>query len=95
MTVMVVDVGVHEHTSADPFSVYPNPSAGRFQVVGDPPVGLLRLTVEDATGRTIPVVTENSGVNRIVDLGDAVPGIYLLRLWHEHGAQALRLVVRR
>lgn len=95
MTVMVVDVGIAENSGADLFSVRPNPSTGRFQIVGDPRVGLLRLTVEDATGRAIAMVTENSGANRIVDLGDAVPGIYLLRLWHDHGAQVLRLVVRR
>ncbi len=95
MTVLVVDVGVSENMVTDPFSVRPNPSAGLFWIIDDAQVGVERLAVEDATGRTIPVVTQGHGVTRTIDLGDAVPGIYLLRIWHDHGTQVLRLVVRR
>lgn len=91
----VMDVGVQETSgTAQRFTVHPNPSDGRFELVYSGPLGQVRYDVQDALGRTVHLSGTTRAAKTLIDLGNTVPGVYLLRVDHERGTDVLRLVVR-
>ncbi len=96
MVIQVIDVGVPETSLGYAwFSVRPNPSDGRFELVCDGSgIGPVHYVVVDATGRAIGMSGTTLSTSTSIDLGNASPGVYLLRLQHDQGTEVLRLVVR-
>jgi hypothetical protein len=95
MDLYVMDVGIDGISgTVGGASVRPNPSDGRFELMYNGPLGSVRYEVLDALGRTVRSSGTTRAARTIIDLGNAVPGIYLLRVRHDGGTDVLRLVVR-
>ncbi|HSI90430.1 MAG TPA: T9SS type A sorting domain-containing protein, partial [Adhaeribacter sp.] len=71
-------------------SVFPNPSAGIFQV--NMPQGIYQIEVQDLTGRSILKQTTTGAAQ--LNLNQAAKGIYLLKVTSEAGIATKRLVVQ-
>ena len=99
LDVQVSPVGIADAApSAQPwYTVRPNPSEGTFLMTrtdtGTEPV---RFAVVDALGRVVlaPSFPNGQRVSTLY-LGDASPGVYLLRMVRGNETQVLRLMVRR
>ena len=99
LEVHVSTVGIDDagQVTAPWYTVRPNPSEGTFQLTrtgtSTEPV---QLTVVDALGRT--VLAPNFPVGQSVstlDMGDASPGVYMLRMMRGKETQVLRIMIRR
>jgi hypothetical protein len=78
------------------FSVYPNPSAGRFHLTSSFE-GKVRVQVLSANGTVVQDrnIQANKGQLLNFNLGDAPQGIYMIRLISGKSVQTQKLVVNR
>ena len=79
------------------FAVRPNPSRGIFELVRtDNGRDAFQMVVFDATGRAVPTRTLHAGQRvSTLDLGDAAPGVYFLRMTVGDQNQVVRLMIER
>ena len=90
------EVAVRELSRSGQLRVYPNPSAGMFQVDLSSLNEARRFVVHDAVGRVLQ--EGNLGALQpamTVDLGEPPAGIYLLSILHRDGVAVRRVIVRR
>ena len=76
------------------YTLYPNPNKGSFTVVNQSESLIVLLEVYNILGEQI-YVEKNTGsfINKHVQLGNAVPGIYLLKLTTIDGSNLIKLVI--
>ncbi len=76
------NVGVHEVPGLEGFSLYPNPSRGKYQIsFSQEQAGEVSLIVSDMTGRIALQRTEsNSRGKEVLDLTGLAPGTYALQV---------------
>ncbi|HSI90305.1 MAG TPA: T9SS type A sorting domain-containing protein [Adhaeribacter sp.] len=82
--------GLKDNVLQSQISVYPNPSAGIFNVTA--PNGKYTIEVADLTGRTILKQNAN-GTSARLNLSEAAKGIYLMKITSEGSIATKRLVV--
>jgi hypothetical protein len=88
-------IGMFEGTDETRFTLQPNPNNGQFDLVnGLIGQGSMTYDVLDATGRLVKRSGSIAGRRTSIDLGAVPPGVYTMRLQHEHGHDVLRLVIR-
>ncbi|MEO8067975.1 MAG: T9SS type A sorting domain-containing protein [Flavobacteriales bacterium] len=87
-----LNVGVEVQSPANTFSVHPNPSAGVFFV--DPPahIGLMDLTIHDASGKLVWSQSRGSGLG-VMNLADLANGCYSLTVDTATGRWRTTLVI--
>lgn len=68
---------------------YPNPSNGSFIVTGE----VHDIKINDITGRSIDVSVEKTPEGQRVQLFNARPGLYIMRLFHSSGVSSHRIMV--
>ena len=94
-----VAVGLEDHgtISAPAFSVSPNPSAGLFTLsVNSPSAGGTTFELHDTAGRLVGVPRIAAGqTTTLLELSDLSPGMYLLRMMHQHGTRPVKLMIDR
>lgn len=73
----------------NPIYFYPNPSNGSFMVTGD----VKAIEVYDITGKAIASAIEKTPDGQRVQLLQAHPGLYILRLFSSQGVSAHRIKV--
>jgi hypothetical protein len=84
-------VGMEEESiDAGPLSIYPNPTDGMVTISA---TAGAQMRIIDMTGRTIMVSTMSSDL-MYIDLSAQPKGIYLMRIDHENGNSAHRLIVQ-
>lgn len=97
--VQVSLVGIAEAGNTDRpwYTVRPNPSADDFILTrAEGVAGPVTFTVLDATGRTIAAPSAPAGARTtLLDMRQASPGVYFLRIARNAETQVLRLMVRR
>lgn len=89
-------LNVKEATVAEKLAIIPNPNNGHF-VLQSELAGVSRLDIVDVTGRVLysDNVRALTGVfKKEIDIGDAPPGLYLLRLYTDKGVLMRKLVVQ-
>jgi hypothetical protein len=99
LDINVSSVGIDDagQVTAQWYTVRPNPAEGSFQLTrNDAGTEPVQLSVVDALGRIVLAPSFPAG-QRIstLDLGDASPGVYLLRMMRGTDTQLLRLMIRR
>lgn len=78
-----VIISVEECTGDDPFTLYPNPSNGKFQLqLHSANSEDLKVKVYNSLGKVVftEVLNTNTGSNFSIDLGEISPGLYLMEL---------------
>lgn len=75
-------------------SVYPNPSAGSFNVVLSQSTGKADIEVYNNTGATIYEQATTSSVN-IIDLSNQTPGIYILKVASNNRVIATQKIIKK
>lgn len=78
--------------TADSFAVYPNPSAGVFQI-NSRVQGAMQVTVTDITGKLIKNLTFDNLTPATIDLSNVVSGIYLAKISVNGSSVTKKLVV--
>ncbi len=76
------NVGVHEVAGLKSFTLYPNPSKGKYRISYQPEqTGAVSLMVSDMTGRTVlqKTMSDSNGTEEI-DLTGMVSGVYALQV---------------
>ncbi len=90
--VTLVGIQGAQHTK---FSVYPNPSAGRFTLAADlPSFGAMRLQLLDSKGAVISVSARDlpaGPFQELVDLSAHAAGLYMLQLEYAGQVVSIRL----
>ncbi|MCB0696560.1 MAG: T9SS type A sorting domain-containing protein [Chitinophagaceae bacterium] len=61
-------------------TVYPNPGHGVFGIISDKIIPNEKILVTDISGRRIPTQLVSKQNRQYVDLGDVIPGIYILTI---------------
>jgi hypothetical protein len=99
LDVHVTPVGIDDagQVTAPWYIVRPNPSEGTFQLTrAGTSTEPVQLTVVDALGRTVLAPSFPIGQRvSTLDLGDASPGMYLLRMMRGNETQVMRIMIRR
>jgi hypothetical protein len=77
-------------------SISPNPNTGHFVLQGNLQ-GVSRLDIVDVSGRV--VYTNDAGIKAVtakkeIDIGNAPPGLYMLRLHTDKGVLVRKLVLK-
>lgn len=85
------DQGIAEGAQKQRFSLFPNPTSGRFTLQTDAP-GDARFAIYDIYGREVEPETEMSGSQVQIDLSAVPSGTYLVRVKSAAGVQTLRLL---
>ncbi|MEQ9415122.1 MAG: T9SS type A sorting domain-containing protein [Cyclobacteriaceae bacterium] len=73
----------------NPIQFYPNPSNGNFIITGNAST----ITVYDITGRIIAISVEEVQEGKRVQLLNAHPGLYILRVFNSNGVSSHRIKV--
>lgn len=73
----------------NPIQFYPNPSNGSFIVTGNADA----ISVYDITGRAVALSIEKNQEGQQVQLINARPGLYILRLFNSNGVSSYRIKV--
>lgn len=81
-----------DNITADSFAVYPNPSAGVFQI-NSRVQGAMQVTVTDITGKLIKNLTFDNLTPATIDLSNVVSGIYLAKISVNGSSVTKKLVV--
>ncbi len=86
---------VKEVYANESLTISPNPNNGQFVLHGNIN-GVLRLDIVDMTGRV--VYTDDAGIQAVtfrkeIDISDASPGLYMLRLYTGKGILMRKLVI--
>jgi len=87
-------VSVPEAAQQTTFNVYPNPSAGIYNIECRDPMESCELRVYDISGRCVYSKNINAVSTFQVDLSSASPGIYFMELQNKEG-RAVRKVIRQ
>lgn len=86
-------VGLDEsNINHNSFSVYPNPSTGRFTVDMNGIVGAAHIRITDLQGRIVKEEIVNSDVNPLSFLLDEAPGAYVISITDDNGESITRIV---
>lgn len=91
-----IGIGIPERTGGPAWSVYPNPSAGRFGLRYDGAGGPARIELVDLTGRVVFGVARTLTTGAVLELdpGDVGAGTYLLRVTEGARRSEQRLVLQ-
>ncbi len=73
------NTGIEEGSSVI-YRVFPNPALGQLTLHGTLPTGSVRVSVQDALGRTVMNEQRPLGDYAVLDIADLRAGIYLVRL---------------
>lgn len=88
-------VGMKDRLDWDGLRLFPNPSAGRFELDGDfAGMGSLNMQVLDSEGKLLQVreVASSAGhLHALIDLSGEPAGLYLLKLEHNGQVKTLKL----
>ncbi len=95
ITIVVGGISVSENTYSNEVAVYPNPNNGDFVVSVSAALSEYTLEVMDVSGRIVYRMEEvASGMEVPVELKNAAPGVYLIRLRGEGFSSTERVIVR-
>ena len=73
-------------------TIYPNPSAGRFEIATTKPIE--RLAVTDITGKTV-LDREINADHAVFDLSNEAEGVYLMRLLANGAVITKRIIISK
>ena len=82
-------LGVAENSNSD-FSVYPNPTSGKFNITLPSNIKA-NVSVVDAEGKVI-LEKNNLSNGALMNLGNVAPGVYLVNISSENEVQTIRIV---
>lgn len=85
-----ISVGITEKKSANPISVFPNPSAGIFQLNWERPINA-NVRVFSATGGMM-LETRSSGDKLQLDISDYPEGVYYTVIQTAYSSENIRLI---
>ncbi|MBX9853115.1 MAG: T9SS type A sorting domain-containing protein [Cytophagaceae bacterium] len=77
------------------YKVYPNPNTGSFNVSWNRPEGQVEIVLYDATGRCVyqNAVKVSENQNHLINLQDALPGMYLMIIKTEEKVHSEKIFV--
>ena len=78
-------------STSNDISIYPNPSEGRFTIVGKKVPR--SIDAYDFTGKLIKSFEPN-GIQNTIDLSEVGTGVYLILVVSEKGSQVLKVVIK-
>ncbi|MCC7301870.1 MAG: T9SS type A sorting domain-containing protein [Bacteroidia bacterium] len=85
--------GISEIISESDITVYPNPSAGVFNLHGSSDIRLLEVV--DMQGRVVMSITNIGSPDYILDLTGQADGLYFLKIHTDAGIASRRIVLAR
>jgi hypothetical protein len=90
----VIGVGIDENDFGDSFIIYPNPSSGLFTIkLNSISNQMIRLVVEDLSGKQVGVWKSNSSQKTEIDLSQETKGVYLVIMTTSEGPIIKKIVI--
>lgn len=96
MELAISTVGVNEYNSNADFSIFPNPSNGKFTVKFNKNIGLTKIIVMNTLNEIIfeqTAVTVN-GNSVVFDLKDYSEGVYFVRIKSDNSEQIKKIIIQ-
>lgn len=96
-TVIITGVGIEEANLLKEVKIYPNPSAGIFNLeLVNAVIGELSVVVIDMTGRTVYNSTEEvkGELKKSIDLSSLAKGVYYLRMESDSMTEIRKIVIQ-
>jgi hypothetical protein len=89
------EVKVNELSSTEGISIYPNPSNGKFNIIGNITSSNITITVSDITGKTVLIrnIDNVSVLNQEIDLTNNNKGIYFIKINNNNKTNTYKVTV--
>jgi hypothetical protein len=82
VAIYVGNLGIaHTENGSEALSIYPNPNTGSFEIEVPAHENEVTITIIDVNGKAVKaiVITDNKQLKIPVDMGNATPGVYMIK----------------
>jgi len=89
------NAGIEEQNADNPFSIYPNPGEGVFNLSSTDNLFINRVLIVSANGMVVSQVSVNANTNAVsFDISGLPGGVYIARVISEQGVSNHRFIKR-